>query len=327
MQRLNVRDVAFGKWPGLLRGFGLTERQLSGKHGPCPVCGGTDRFRFDNKDGRGTFFCSHCGSGDGFALLGLIKGWSFKESAREIEQAAGAVPGGTVPKAPDETTKVKKLRRVWAESKALQDGDEATRYFAGRGLLLAKFPDCLRLHPALPYFDGERLVGKFPALVARVVAPDGSGATLHRTYLQDGKKAPVPSPKKLMSGKPIAGAAIRLAPAGEWLGIAEGIETALAASQIFNCPVWSCVSAAGVESFEPPPEVRALTIFSDCDANFTGQSAAFAIAHRLAVRGVACKVAVPPNVGDWLDVLNAPLKAAVLDARAAQKQSPITSKE
>ena len=218
-----------------------------------------------------------------------------------------------------EAERIERLRRVWAESKPLQDGDEAMRYLAGRGLSLATIPDCLRLHPALPYFDGQQVVGKFPALVARVVAPDGSGATLHRTFLQDGKKAPVPSPKKLMPGKPIAGAAIRLAPAGEWLGIAEGIETALAASQMFNCPVWSCISAAGIESFEPPDEVRALTIFSDHDANFTGQSAAYAVAHRLAVRGVACEVAVPPNVGDWLDVLNAPLKAAVLDTKAAQE--------
>ena len=81
MLRLNVRDVALGKWHGLLLGFGLTERQLSGKHGPCPVCGGTDRFHFDNKQGRGTWFCSKCGAGDGVALLMSLKGWDFKTAA------------------------------------------------------------------------------------------------------------------------------------------------------------------------------------------------------------------------------------------------------
>ena len=47
--RPSVRDVAAGKWHGLLLGFGLSERQLSGKHCPCPICGGNDRFRFDDK--------------------------------------------------------------------------------------------------------------------------------------------------------------------------------------------------------------------------------------------------------------------------------------
>ena len=39
----SARDLALGKWPGLLLGFDLTERQLSGQHVPCPACGGKDR--------------------------------------------------------------------------------------------------------------------------------------------------------------------------------------------------------------------------------------------------------------------------------------------
>jgi len=194
---------------------------------------------------------------------------------------------------------------VWLESKPLQDDDEAMRYLAGRGLKLATAPDCLRLHPALPYFDDGKLLGKFPAMVARVAAPDGSGATLHRTYLEGGKKAPVPSPKKLMPGKPISGAAIRLAPAGEWLGIAEGIETALAAAKLFNSPVWSCVSANGIESFEPPPEVTTLTVFADNDENYIGQRVAYALACRLSNRGMRVDVRIPEQPGDWADALNA----------------------
>jgi putative DNA primase/helicase len=27
----------------------MDERALSGKHGPCPLCGGRDRFRFDDR--------------------------------------------------------------------------------------------------------------------------------------------------------------------------------------------------------------------------------------------------------------------------------------
>ena len=116
--RINVRDAAAGKWSGLLLGFGLTERQLSGKHCPCPICGGNDRFRFDDKDGRGTFFCSHCGAGDGVSLVMSLKGWDFRTAAQEIEQAAGIVQAGEIPKQQGDAEKVEKLRRVWAESRS-----------------------------------------------------------------------------------------------------------------------------------------------------------------------------------------------------------------
>ena len=310
MQRLNVRDVAAGKWPGLLLNFGLTERQLSGKHCPCPVCGGEDRFRFDDKDGRGTFFCSNCKPGDGVQLVMALKGWDFRTAAKEIEQAAGVVQVGAIQKVQGEAEKLEKLRRVWSESKPLQEGDEATRYMAGRGLTLATIPDCRRLHPALPYYDGGKLLGKFPALIVRVVDASGQGLTLHRTYLTNGKKASVPSPKKLMPGKQINGGSIRLGPVAEWIGIAEGIETALAASQLFSVSVWSCISTAGIESFIPPDGVRTLTIFADNDTNHAGLAAAYSAAHRLSMQGMVVEVCAPPTVGDWLDYLNEKKEAA-----------------
>jgi putative DNA primase/helicase len=105
-----------------------------------------------------------------------------------------------------------------------------------------------------------------------------------------------------MPGKPVSGAAIRLSPAGVCLGIAEGIETAIASSQIAGMPVWSCISAHGIETFEPPVGVTSIVIFADNDESFTGQKAAFSAAHRLDQRGIHVDVRIPPKVGDWLDV-------------------------
>lgn len=304
MHRPNVREVARNKWQGVLHVMGFTEIQLSGRHVPCPMCGGKDRFRFDDKEGRGTWFCSHCGAGDGVELVIRHKGLDFRDAAKEIEQAAGVVQPGKAAPVQNESEKIEKVKRVWSEGRPLTEGDEAMRYLAGRGLTINPPPSCLRLHPCLPYYEGNKYSGTFPALLARVVGADGAGVTLHRTYLQDGRKAPVDSPKKLMSGKPVSGASIRLFPIAEGIGIAEGIETALAASVLFCKPVWSCISAGGVESFEPPAGVLSVTVFADNDENFTGQAAAYALARRLSLRGLQVAVKVPPMVGDWCDVVH-----------------------
>ena len=56
------------------------------------MCGGKDRFRFDDKGGRGTWICSRCGAGDGIELVKRLLNVEFKEAARLIEQQIGAAP-------------------------------------------------------------------------------------------------------------------------------------------------------------------------------------------------------------------------------------------
>ena len=102
---------------------------------------------------------------------------------------------------------------------------------------------------------------------------------------------------------PLAGAAIRLTPVSRTLGIAEGIETALAASELFEAPVWSCIRSTGFESFVPSAAAEHIVIFADNDENFAGQAAAYRAAHRLALKGIEVEVVIPPSVGDWLDRL------------------------
>lgn len=210
------------------------------------------------------------------------------------------------------------LERVWSQALPLKRGDTATRYLEARGLRLEALPVALRLHPALAYHHEGQRVGSFPAMLARVEHPEHGLVTLHRTYLApDGSgKAEVPSPKKLMT--PVFegagnGAAIRLfAPTeGQRLALAEGIETALAVHQATGWPVWSCVSAGGLERVILPPEARAVVICADHDrvnpstGERTGWAAAQSLAHRLIREGRRVWVAQPPLEGqDWLDVLN-----------------------
>ncbi len=304
-ERLEVRQIAQGRWRSILTILGMDERALSGKHGPCPMCGGKDRFRFDDKEGRGTYFCSGCGAGDGVQLAMGSTGLSFRDVAAEVERIAGTVRPATTRTERTDDDKLSALRRVFRESRPIERGDEACRYLAGRGLRLYDLPESIRLHPGMPYRDGGAVLGTFPTMLATVTDAAGRALSMHRTFIQDGTKAPVPAPKKLMQGLPLSGAAIRLTPVSRSLGIAEGVETALAASELFEVPVWSCLSTSGIEAFDPPEGVEHVIVFADNDANFAGQAAAYRAAHRLAIKGYEVEVCIPPSVGDWLDELNA----------------------
>lgn len=96
-----------------------------------------------------------------------------------------------------------------------------------------------------------RLVGEFPAMLARLTNAEGKFITLHRTYLTaDGSKAPVHSAKKLAAGA-VENGVIRLYPAGGVVCLAEGIETALSVHALTGLPAWSVVSLSGMKRFGP----------------------------------------------------------------------------
>lgn len=86
-----VKAAAHGRWPEILGGLGIDPAALRNRHGPCPGCGGKDRFRFDDKE-IGRFYCGGGGepvSGDGFALLQHVHGWSARESLERVAQSMG----------------------------------------------------------------------------------------------------------------------------------------------------------------------------------------------------------------------------------------------
>lgn len=125
--------------------------------GPCPGCGGSDRFRVwpADRGGRGSFWCRGCGrGGDDVQLLVEFKGMSYPEAFRACGR--GDVPDGYRPVAyravmsgcgpdpdrfepraytpPVETWRAKASAFVDAAHQALLSNDEVLRYLAGRGL-------------------------------------------------------------------------------------------------------------------------------------------------------------------------------------------------
>ncbi len=65
-----VKNAARGQWLDIFHCAGM-DVKANKKHSACPVCGGKDRFRMDDKGGDGTFYCNSCGAGDGLKLLEL----------------------------------------------------------------------------------------------------------------------------------------------------------------------------------------------------------------------------------------------------------------
>jgi len=301
MLRLKTTDAAVGKWHGILSGLGIDESMLTNRHGPCPICAGNTRFRFDDKDGKGTWICNHCGAGDGMKLAMMVTGLDFKELAKKVDSMIGNIEAD---KKSDEPKRDPRefLRKISGEVIKIGGNDPVMNYLSRRGVGISP---ALRLHTRMRYFEDGKVVGVFPAMVVPVLNSAGVAVTFHVTYLTpDGNKAAVECVKKLMPAteKLNLGQAIRLAaPVDGHIALAEGIETALAVTERFGVPCWSCVNATMMESFVPPTGISRVTIYSDNDVSFTGQKSAYALAYKLHKLGISVSVVVPETIGDFAD--------------------------
>jgi putative DNA primase/helicase len=297
---MNVVEAARGKWHGILSRLGIAEHFLNKKHHPCPGNGqGKDRFRWTDYEGKGCFVCKCSeGEGSGFDLLSCCYGWSFAEAAKQVEKIVGTVDQAPPPK--PQADPAIRLRKIMEESRLAVDGTVVWEYLGNRGL---RPPACLR-EAEVMYYDDGKPTRKYTCMIARVMTVDGLPATLHCTYLENGKKADVPSPRKLLpKAKDFKGGAVRLFKEGPTLGIAEGIETALAAAELYRMPVWASLNAGNLQDFQPPPGTKKVIVFADRDESFTGQAAGYTLAKKLHAKGLECEVFLPSKIGDWCDVL------------------------
>jgi phage/plasmid primase-like uncharacterized protein len=330
-----VRLAARGRWLSILENLcPELEPALArpGRHSACPVHGGHDGFRlFRDVEVSGGGICNSCGAKpDGFALLMWLRDWSFPDALKAVAQALNGVSFSsglpqrkpltvTTPKKQDDAHVRELLRDTWKASLPWDEQKPSLvkAYLQSRGLNPEMLPKNMpfRFHPAMPYWEDEVYLGRHPAMLALVSGADGNPVTMHRTFLtKDGKKASLPYPKKFMpypSDRNLTGGAVRLCQSEPVLGIAEGIETALAVRQATGMAVWAALSCTLLERVEPPTGTRHVAIWGDLDRKGVGGDSARKLIERLSAQGIAASLHMPPALLlgdgkgiDWLDVLN-----------------------
>lgn len=341
-------DIHREAWVGRARDADLLEnavrcgaalKRFGKEHtGPCPFCGGTDRFSINPVKAK--WHCrGHGGGGDAIGMVMHIAGLSFLEAVKDI---TGEPPPSGSLKPLSEAEKAERARQrqrseadqqarraqerayeqntreaaqtIWDASITIW-GTTAHHYLGSRGLHMEEYPDVLRFHHALPYPGQGKL---YPVLVCRVDDVIGNLTGIWRIFLRDdGRKADVENAKLGLG--PTAGGAVRLNGMAPHIGIAEGVETALAAWLLIgrSIPVWSGLSTSYV-NLEVPLGVSRVTIFPDGDrplkrqghefipAEPAGRKAAQSLFARLTEEGVRAAIAAEPPPGKdyndlWLD--------------------------
>lgn len=249
IQRLDIR--------GLKRGG--VERT-----GPCPRCGGTDRFSVNTR--KQQFLCRACdtdgGKGDQIALVMFVLGMDFgaalewlcgprveisaEERAKRDREEADHKRQKDAIAAKEREKAIRLARNVWEQGQPAE-GTAVRAYLTRRGIAPALFPRlpvCLRYHPDLAYvvdIDGAgRSIHRGPAMLAAIQGPDGRFIGVHRTWIdldQPKGKARILHPvtgeacqsKKMLGSK--KGGTIRLTgnAVRPVLVMGEGIETTLSA--------------------------------------------------------------------------------------------------
>ena len=238
----------------------------------------------------------------------LIHCFSPKDDWRAVQAMLGAssvmigAPGANSPHPNEPRTsedrRIRRMRKIWMQAVPLQ-GTRAEIYLRVRGILTSTWPSALRFHPEATSLDDKR---KRPALIAAITNnhDDLQGVQITLLTPCGRDKAAIETPRRVI-GK-LSGGAVRLCdgPAPGVLIAAEGVETALSASDALDATAWSALSAGNLSRFTPPDGVSRLIIAADRGA--AGEAAAEVLMTRMANQRLRTEIAFAPDeYPDWND--------------------------
>ncbi|WP_439841674.1 primase-helicase zinc-binding domain-containing protein [Aeromonas taiwanensis] len=299
----DVIAAAGGHWPELLTAVGIDIPSL-GKHGPCPICGGKDRFRLDDKGGRGTFICGQCGSGDGLDLVVKVTGMANKEAAALIAPLVGVSANGVDPA---ERERIHQQQQAKAEQER-QQAEQRRRKATCRAAAIVR--DCEQ--GQAPYLVRKRLRWpsgainrtlireggeNFPAASLVVPLTNEAGDLVNVQLIRDD------GTKRYLAGGQKAGAFHHIE-GGELVAVVEGYATGLSVHLTTEASVYCAMDcgnllAVAAIARRRHPEARILLCGDNDEATEGNPGKTKAEYAAAAVGGL---VALPPEFsGDWND--------------------------
>lgn len=280
-----------GAWRQTLESYGC--HLPNGRHhGPCPVCGGKDRFRFDDKDGRGTWFCSQCDpqSGGGLLLLSRYLGKPTVEVARELI-------GQDMPRT------VAPVRKHTATDEQIIKENRA-RAKAGAALMLSQAIKSEHAYMSAKGLTGEWLVNGEIMMGANMdriepgdlllvpVYKDGELVNMQK-ITKDGTKRPI-------TGGDMSGVSHCIQGKENLIAVVEGYATGVTVNRMTGATTYVAFNTANLAAAcqlarSTFPDAK-LVIFADHDEHGAG----LRYAEEAAVQNLS-KIALPPEIGDWDD--------------------------
>lgn len=283
----------------------------SGRHGPCPCCGGgKDRFRtIPAERDRGGWICSVCGtSGDGIDLVARVHGVALAEAVGMVADVLGI-------RTSDDNESYKAAIQTKAAQQAERDAQQAEAY--ARAAALAEqmtIESSTVAAESVPYLARKG----FHGLQVQVLSKDYQHTSNGREYTYKAGSLIVPlmniegditsaeiindSGKYALAGGRKKGS-FGLVPAAEGVdvgvvAIAEGYATGLSCHILLEgCPVFCGMSKSGLldaalAARKLYPDAR-IIVCGDAGAEREAEAAAAA---------VGGEVAIPPDgFGDWDD--------------------------
>lgn len=267
--------------------------------GPCPRCGGKDRFSVNTA--KGVFNCRGSGdrNGDQIAMVRHVLGLDFAEALEFITSEARAAPAREPLPSPANTADPPGDRQraalwLWRQRQPIVEGSPAWCYLRLVRKIKIAIPATLGFLPA----NGEHP----PSLIAAyglatepepgVLAIDDSGVrAVHLTRLTpDGHKVET-EPVKITVGNPL-GSPIILSPLNDGLGlvITEGNEDGLSVFEPTKLGLWSAGSSSYMPALAPviPDWIDFVTICAHRDP--AGEAKAAKLHAALKLRKIKSRV-------------------------------------